>query len=170
MPPNARPLHAPPSLATARSVMRADAFPDHGHPLETPGAFPCTEVDDPMHGGRGGRAAPSRVPVTGWSGDRYGQVRDPFAGRVDSARRSRRADHRLKRRTLDGTRVSGIVILFLTVDGAHHSGAIQPVHRQLKSSAIPIERFVRPFPGYRDWLHQSALRLAPHRAPGRRCC
>jgi uncharacterized glyoxalase superfamily protein PhnB len=53
------------------SVMLADAFPDHGHSLETPGAFMLhLQVDD---------VDEVVMPVSEmfW-GDRYGQLRDPF--------------------------------------------------------------------------------------------
>ena len=64
------------------SLMLADAFPDHGHPLETPGAFTLhLQVDDADAWWKRavGAGAESLMPVTDmfW-GDRYGQFRDPF--------------------------------------------------------------------------------------------
>ena len=64
------------------SVMLADAFPDHGHPLETPGAFMLhLQVDDVDAWWKRAVEAGAEVlmPVSEmfW-GDRYGQLRDPF--------------------------------------------------------------------------------------------
>jgi PhnB protein len=64
------------------SLMLADAFPDHGHPLETPGAFMLhLQVDDVDAWWKRAVAAGAEVlmPVSEmfW-GDRYGQLRDPF--------------------------------------------------------------------------------------------
>ena len=62
--------------------MLADAFPDHGHPLETPGAFMLhLQVDDVDAWWKCAVEAGAEVlmPVSEmfW-GDRYGQLRDPF--------------------------------------------------------------------------------------------
>jgi len=64
------------------SLMLADAFPDHGHPLETPGAFMLhLQVDDVDTWWKRAVEAGAEVllPVSEmfW-GDRYGQLRDPF--------------------------------------------------------------------------------------------
>ena len=64
------------------SLMLADAFPDHGHPLETPGAFTLhLQVDDADAWWKRAvdAGAESLMPVTDmfW-GDRYGQFIDPF--------------------------------------------------------------------------------------------
>jgi uncharacterized glyoxalase superfamily protein PhnB len=64
------------------SVMLADAFPDHGHPLETPGAFMLhLQVDDVDAWWKRAVDAGAEVvmPVSEmfW-GDRYGQLRDSF--------------------------------------------------------------------------------------------
>jgi uncharacterized glyoxalase superfamily protein PhnB len=64
------------------SVMLADAFPDHGHPLETPAAFTLhLQVDDVDAWFERATKAGAEVvmPLTDmfW-GDRYGQLRDPF--------------------------------------------------------------------------------------------
>ena len=64
------------------SLMLADAFPDHGHPLETPGAFTLhLQVDDADAWWKRavGAGAESLMPVTDmfW-GDRYGVVTDPY--------------------------------------------------------------------------------------------
>ena len=64
------------------SVMLADAFPDHGHPLEKPAAFTLhVQVDDAdawwQRAVDAGAEGVLPVSVMFW-GDRYGQVRDPF--------------------------------------------------------------------------------------------
>jgi uncharacterized glyoxalase superfamily protein PhnB len=64
------------------SIMLADAFPEHGHPLEKPAAFTLhLQVDDvDAWFERATKAGAEMVlPVADmfW-GDRYGQVRDPF--------------------------------------------------------------------------------------------
>ena len=64
------------------SLMLADAFPDHGHPLEKPAAFMLhLQVDDVDAWWKRAVAAGAEVlmPVSEmfW-GDRYGQLRDPF--------------------------------------------------------------------------------------------
>ncbi len=64
------------------SVMLTDAFPDHGHPLETLGAFMLhLQVDDVDAWWKRAVEAGAKVllPVSEmfW-GDRYGQLRDPF--------------------------------------------------------------------------------------------
>ena len=67
------------------SLMLADAFPDHGHPLETPGAFTLhLQVDDADAWWKRAvdAGAEALMPVTDmfW-GDRYGQFRDPYGVR-----------------------------------------------------------------------------------------
>jgi PhnB protein len=67
------------------SLMLADAFPDHGHPLETPGGFTLhMQVDnaDAWWKRAVDAGAEPLMPVTDmfW-GDRYGQFRDPFGVR-----------------------------------------------------------------------------------------
>ena len=62
--------------------MLADASPDHGHPLETPGTFMLhLQVDDVDAWWKRAVEAGAEVlmPVSEmfW-GDRYGQLRDPF--------------------------------------------------------------------------------------------
>jgi uncharacterized glyoxalase superfamily protein PhnB len=64
------------------SLMLADAFPDHGHPLEKPAAFMLhLQVDDVDAWWKRAVAAGAEavLPVSEmfW-GDRYGQLRDPF--------------------------------------------------------------------------------------------
>ena len=64
------------------SIMLADAFPEHGHPLEKPAAFTLhLQVDDVDAWFERATKAGAEVvlPVADmfW-GDRYGQVRDPF--------------------------------------------------------------------------------------------
>ena len=71
--------------ASPISVMLADAFPDQGHPLETPGAFTLhMMVDDADAWWKRAvdAGAEPLMPVTDmfW-GDRYGQFRDPFGVR-----------------------------------------------------------------------------------------
>ena len=63
-------------------VMLADAVPDHGHPLETPGAYMLhLQVDDVdawwKRAVEAGAEALMPVSEKFW-GDRYGQLRDPF--------------------------------------------------------------------------------------------
>ena len=63
------------------SVMLADAFLDHGHPLETPGAFMLhLQVDDVdtwwKRAVKAGAEVVMPVAEMFW-GDRYGQLRDP---------------------------------------------------------------------------------------------
>jgi uncharacterized glyoxalase superfamily protein PhnB len=69
-------------MVNGGSLMLADAFPDHGHPLETPGAFTLhLQVDDADACWKRAvdAGAEPLMPVTDmfW-GDRYGQFRDPF--------------------------------------------------------------------------------------------
>lgn len=64
------------------SLMLADAFPDHGHPLEKPAAFTLhLQVDDIdarfEHARKAGAEVVLPVQDMFW-GDRYGQLRDPF--------------------------------------------------------------------------------------------
>lgn len=64
------------------SLMLADAFPDHGHPLEKPAAFTLhLQVDNAdawfERATKAGAAPVLPVQLMFW-GDRYGQVRDPF--------------------------------------------------------------------------------------------
>jgi PhnB protein len=64
------------------SVMLADAFPDHGHPLEKPASFMLhLQVDDVdawfERATKAGAEVVLPVQLMFW-GDRYGQVRDPF--------------------------------------------------------------------------------------------
>lgn len=64
------------------SLMLSDAFPDHGHPLETPAGFMLhLQVDDVDGWWKRAMDAGADVllPVQEmfW-GDRYGQLRDPF--------------------------------------------------------------------------------------------
>lgn len=64
------------------SLMLADAFPDHGHPLEKPAAFTLhLQVDDVDAWFEQAKKAGAEVvlPLSEmfW-GDRYGQLRDPF--------------------------------------------------------------------------------------------
>ncbi|MPZ34330.1 MAG: VOC family protein [Rhodospirillales bacterium] len=64
------------------SLMLADAFPDHGHPLEKPAAFTLhLQVDDVdawfERAKKAGAEVVLPVQLMFW-GDRYGQVRDPF--------------------------------------------------------------------------------------------
>ena len=64
------------------SVMLADAFPDHGHPLETPAAFTLhLQVDDVdawfERAAKAGAEVVMPLAEMFW-GDRYGQLRDPF--------------------------------------------------------------------------------------------
>lgn len=64
------------------SVMLSDAFPEHGHPLQTPAAFslmlPVQDVDS-WHA-RAVEQGCSEVmpPQDMFWGDRYGQAKDPF--------------------------------------------------------------------------------------------
>jgi len=64
------------------SLMLADVFPEHGHPLEKPAAFTLhLQVDDAdawfERATKAGAEAVLPVQLMFW-GDRYGQVRDPF--------------------------------------------------------------------------------------------
>ena len=64
------------------SLMLADAFPEHGHPLETAGGFTLhLQVDDADALFKRALAAGAEplMPMTDmfW-GDRYGQFRDPY--------------------------------------------------------------------------------------------
>jgi PhnB protein len=67
------------------SLMLADAFPDHGHPLETHGGYTLhLQVDDAdawwkraVEAG----AEPLMAVTDMFWGDRYGQFRDPFGVR-----------------------------------------------------------------------------------------
>jgi len=67
------------------SLMLADAFPEHGHALETPGGVTLhLQVDDADAWWKRAvdAGAEPLMPVTAmfW-GDRYGQFRDPFGMR-----------------------------------------------------------------------------------------
>lgn len=64
------------------SIMLADAFPEHGHPLEKPAAFTLhLQVDDVdawfERATKAGADVVLPVADMFW-GDRYGQLRDPF--------------------------------------------------------------------------------------------
>ena len=64
------------------SIMLADAFPEHGHPLEKPAAFTLhLQVDDVdawfERATKAGADVVLPVADMFW-GDRYGQFRDPF--------------------------------------------------------------------------------------------
>ena len=64
------------------SLMLADAFPDHGHPLEKPAAFALhLQVDDVdawfERAKRAGAEVVMPLAEMFW-GDRYGQLRDPY--------------------------------------------------------------------------------------------
>ena len=72
-------------LVNGGSLMLADAFPDHGHPLETQGGYTLhLQVDDADAWWKRAVEAGAEplMPVTDmfW-GDRYGQFRDPFGVR-----------------------------------------------------------------------------------------
>ena len=64
------------------SLMLADVFPEHGHPLEKPAAFTLhLQVDDAdawfERATKAGAEVVLPIQLMFW-GDRYGQVRDPF--------------------------------------------------------------------------------------------
>ncbi|MBO9709331.1 MAG: glyoxalase/bleomycin resistance/extradiol dioxygenase family protein [Caulobacter sp.] len=64
------------------SLMLSDAYPDHGHPLETPGAFTLhMQVDDVDawfdRAAKAGCQVLLPVQLMFW-GDRYGQLKDPY--------------------------------------------------------------------------------------------
>lgn len=69
-------------LINGSSLMLSDAYPEHGHPLETPAAFnlmlPVKGIDQWWERAvAAGAEVVLPLQVMFW-GDRYGQLRDPF--------------------------------------------------------------------------------------------
>ena len=79
------------------SLMLADAFPEHGHPLEAPAAFTLhLQVDDAdaavERATKAGATVVLPVQLMFW-GDRYGQVRDPFGVMWSMNEKPRQSSH-----------------------------------------------------------------------------
>lgn len=64
------------------SLMLSDAFPEHGHPLQTPAAFNLTlqvaNVDEWYDRAVAAGCNAVMPPQDMFWGDRYGQLKDPF--------------------------------------------------------------------------------------------
>ena len=64
------------------SLMLSDAFPEHGHPLQTPAAFNLTlqvgNVDEWYNRAVAAGCTAVMPPQDMFWGDRYGQLKDPF--------------------------------------------------------------------------------------------
>jgi uncharacterized glyoxalase superfamily protein PhnB len=131
------------------SVMLADAFPDHGHPLETPGAFMLhLQVDDVDAWWKRAVEAGGEVllPVSEmfW-GDRYGQL----AIRRRQWSSPRHQEERPRAPCLwTGRVLSAITVLFLP-STAPSSCADPACPASLRNSAVRSALFA-PLPGHRD--------------------
>jgi uncharacterized glyoxalase superfamily protein PhnB len=64
------------------SLMLSDAFPEHGHPLQTPAGFNLTlqvgNVDEWYDRAASAGCTAVMPPQDMFWGDRYGQLKDPF--------------------------------------------------------------------------------------------